>query len=67
MRVALKGKSVDAFVQEVWFEGVPAREVWYEGVKLYPDAERSARCLLGACEGCCEQGCGGYAAGADGG
>ncbi len=46
MRIGKKGTASDAFVQEVWFEGVPVQEVWYEGVKLYPDERTLVRDLV---------------------
>lgn len=46
MRIGQRGTASDAFVQEVWFEGVPVSSVWYEGVKLYPDERTVVRDLV---------------------
>ena len=46
MYIGKRGLVSRGFVQEVWFEGVPAAEVWYEGVKLYPDERTVVRDLV---------------------
>ena len=46
MYLGLKGTASRAFVQELWFEGVPAGEVWFEGVRLYPDDRTLVRDLV---------------------
>ena len=46
MYAGLRGMASGAFVQELWFAGLPVVDVWEVGTKLYPDERTLVRDLV---------------------